>query len=233
MGSGSGTSPHFYELFFDSGVRSNYYPDTAMRAQCHSTIRFQQAQGIVRGSVGVLLLALWFPVANATAIPHPHPQPRQIVHIIEKLERMWQQAELTGNTATMATMLSEDYLGIYGDGTLATKAETISSFKDGTTKFSQIHTWDRKIRVFGSTAVVVSKAQVAGTHDGDSLTGLYRYTRVYHRHNGVWQIVSFEASATHPHRQGHGPKDGKDGPENGPVGPPTPAVARAPTAPRQ
>ena len=173
-----------------------------MRAQLYSTIRISEAKEIARGSVGILLLLLWIPAATATSIPHPHPQPRQIVHIIEKLERMWQQAELTANTATMATMLSEDYLGIDGDGTLATKAETIDSFKKGTTKFSHIHTWDRKIRVFGSTAVVVSKAQVTGEHDGESLTGLYRYTRVYHRHNGVWQIVSFEASASHPPKQG-------------------------------
>src|ERR1035437_10916579 len=100
-----------------------------MRAQCHSTIRSSEAQGIARGSVGILLLLLCFPAANATSLPHPHPQPRQVVHIIEKLERMWQQAQLTSNTATMTTMLSEDYLGIYGDGTLATKAETIDSFK--------------------------------------------------------------------------------------------------------
>ena len=177
-----------------------------MRAQLHFTIRTPEAKVIVRGSVGMLLLLLCIPVARAASLPHPHPQPRQIVHIIEKLERMWQQAELTANTGTMATMLSDDYLGIYGDGTLATKAETIDSFKSGTTRFSQIHTWDRKIRVFGSTAVVVSKAQVTGTHDSESLAGLYRYTRVYHRHNGVWQIVSFEASATHAHKQEHGPE---------------------------
>ncbi len=198
-----------------------------MRAQCHSTIRTPEAQGIARGSVGILLLLLWLPAANATSLPHPHPQPRQIVHIIEKLERMWQQAELTANTATMATMLSEDYLGIYGDGTLATKAETIDSFKKGTTKFSHIHTWDRKIRVFGSTAVVVSKAQVTGEHDGESLSGYYRYTRVYHRHNGVWQIVSFEASASHPPKQGH---DTAPGTESAPT-PATPAPV--PAAPPQ
>lgn len=172
-----------------------------MRAQFYSTIRFSEAQGLARGSVGILLLLLWLPAANATSIPHPHPQPRQIVHIIEKLEAMWQQAELTGNTTTMANMLAEDYLGIYGDGTLATKAETIDSFKNGTTKFSHIHTWDRKIRVYGSTAVVVSKAQVTGEHDGESLNGYYRYTRVYHRHDGVWRIVSFEASASHAPKQ--------------------------------
>jgi ketosteroid isomerase-like protein len=192
-----------------------------MRAQCHSTIRPSEAQSLARGSVGILLLLLWLPAANATSIPHPHPQPRQVVHIIEKLERMWQQAELTANTATMTTMLSDDYLGIYGDGTLATKAETIDSFKQGKTKFSHIHTWDRKIRVFGSTAVVVSKAQVTGEHDGESLNGYYRYTRVYHRHNGIWQIVSFEASASHPPKQGQtaGP-----GAESAPTTTPVPAA---------
>ena len=192
-----------------------------MRAQHNSTIRISEAQGIARNSVGILLLLLWLPAANATSIPHPHPQPRQIVHIIEKLESMWQQAELTGNTATMANMLAEDYLGIYGDGTLATKAETIDSFKNGTTKFSHIHTWDRKIRVYGSTAVVVSKAQVTGEHDGESLSGLYRYTRVYHRHNGVWQIVSFEASASHPPKPGQAAAPGKD---SAPTTTPVPAA---------
>jgi ketosteroid isomerase-like protein len=195
-----------------------------MRAQHNSTIRISEAQGIARNSLGVLLLLLWLPAANATSIPHPHPQPRQIVHIIEKLESMWQQAELTANTPTMANMLAEDYLGIYGDGTLATKAETIDSFKNGTTKFSHIHTWDRKIRVYGSTAVVVSKAQVAGEHDGQSLNGLYRYTRVYHRHNGVWQIVSFEASASHPPKPGQAAAPGTES---------APPTAPVPTAPPQ
>jgi ketosteroid isomerase-like protein len=190
-----------------------------MRVQRHSTIRSSEAQGIARGSVGILLLLLWLPAAQAASIPHPHPQPRQIVHIIEKLEDMWQQAELTGNTATMANMLSEDYLGIYGDGTLATKAETIASFKRSATKFSHIRTWDRKIRVYGSTAVVVSKAQVTGEHDGESLSGYYRYTRVYHRHNEVWRIVSFEASAIRPPKQDAG-QDPQSTPATAPVAPP-------------
>ncbi|MES2222576.1 MAG: nuclear transport factor 2 family protein [Acidobacteriota bacterium] len=195
-----------------------------MRAQRHSPIRVSEAYGVARGSLGIVLLLLWLPAVHAKSIPHPHPQPRQVVHIIEKLEQMWQQAELTGNTATMTTMLAEDYLGIYGDGTLATKAETIDSFKKGRTKFSHIHTWDRKIRVFGSTAVVVSKAQVAGEHDGESLNGDYRYTRVYHRRNRVWQIVSFEASASHSAGR---TDDGASGHSKTP----SPAVAPVPAGP--
>ena len=181
-----------------------------MRVQFHSPVRTPEAKAIARGGTGILLLLLCIPGAKGVSLPHPHPQPRQIVRIIEKLERMWQQASLTADTTRMETMLSNDYLGIYPDGTLATKAETIDSFRNGSTRFSQIHTWDRKIRVFGRTAVVTSKAQVVGTHDGENLNGLYRYTRVYHRDGRVWRIVSFEASAARPHKSGHG-----DRPETG------------------
>ncbi len=141
--------------------------------------------------------------ANAKSMPRPHHQPRQVVRIIERLEAQLRQAELDGNTIVMANMLSDDYLAIYGDGTLATKTETIAGFKSGSTHFTQVNTSDRKIRVFGTTAVVVSRAQVAGTNDGEDISGLYRYTRVYHRANGVWKIVSFEASTLHEHHHAH------------------------------
>lgn len=154
---------------------------------------------------GVVFIAVWIlcAPAGAKSIPHPHRQPRQVVHIIQKLELRLQQAELTGNTTVLASMLSDDYLGIYGDGTLATKPETLADFKNGNIHFTAIDTFDRKIRVFGSTAVVVSKARVTGTRDGEDIGGEYRYTRVYHRHDRVWKIVNFEASSVHEHKPAH------------------------------
>ena len=117
-----------------------------------------------------------------------------MVHIIERLEQRWQRAELESNTTIMSSMLADDYLGISANGRLSTKTETLDSFKTGSIHFSAMNTADRKIRVYGSTAVVVSRAQVTGSQQGQDLSGHYRYTRVYHRENGVWQIVSFEAS---------------------------------------
>ncbi len=115
-----------------------------------------------------------------------------------------QQAEIEANTTTIASMLSDDYLGIYSDGTLATKPETIASFKTGATHFTTINTSDRKIRIFGSsTAVVVSKAEVIGKIGGEQVNGHYRYTRVYHRANGAWKVVSFEASALREKPKAH------------------------------
>jgi hypothetical protein len=153
----------------------------------------------------MLVLGLAMRRASAKSIPHPHRQPREVVHTIERLESQWQRAELSANTAVMASMLSDDYLGIYGDGTLATKAETLAAVRSGKIHFSAVNVFDVKIRVFGTTAVVVSKAQVSGVKDGEDVSGLYRYTRVYHRINGVWKIVSFEASTVRHHHHAHRP----------------------------
>lgn len=170
-----------------------------MQAQLRSPAPTARQEAAIRASFWIVFLILCVPHAGAKTIPYPHRQPKQIVRIIEQLEQQWQQAELHANTAVIANMLSDDYLGIYGDGTLATKAETLAGLKDGSVRFTEIDTSDRKIRVYGTTAVVVSKAQVAGTIDGEDISGHYRYTRVYHRINGVWKIVSFEASTLHEH----------------------------------
>lgn len=186
------------EVSFDSGASANYHPGTDMKAQSapdHNRAAAPNHSTIMQLALFPVVLLLCAPLGISATMPRPHRQPKEVVHIIERLEQRWQQAELDANTSVMATMLSDDYLGIYSNGMLATKAETLANFKNGATRFTSLVTSDRKIRVFGSTAVVVSKAEVTGVNDGESVGGHYRYTRVYHRHNGVWKIVSFEASS--------------------------------------
>ncbi len=191
------------KISFDSDLRANYYPGTAMRTLTPPRTCLIAPQTAAHMGVWIVLAVLCAPGAGAKSIPRPHRQPRQVVRIIERLEEQWRQAELDANTTVMANMLSDDYLGIYSDGTLATKAETLAGFKSGAIHFTKMDTSDRKIRVFGTTAVVVSTAEVAGTNHGDQISGRYRYTRVYHRRNSVWKIVSFEASTLHEHRHSH------------------------------
>lgn len=172
-----------------------------MRAQSH--FRLSAGQIVARCLLAALILGPVSAVSGAS-IPHPHHrQPKQIVHEIETLEQQLQQAELNANTTAIANLLSDDYLGIDGDGSLVTKADTLVGFKDGSVHFTALNTSDRKIRVYGATVVVVSRAHVIGMHNGKSIDGHYRYTRVYHRSNGVWKVVSFEASRIHDRDHGH------------------------------
>ena len=69
------------------------------------------------------------------------------------------------------------------------------SLRSGRVHFKTLNISDRKVRFYGTTALVTSLAQVEGTAGEGSISGSFRYTRVYVRDaHGKWKIVSFEAS---------------------------------------
>jgi ketosteroid isomerase-like protein len=116
---------------------------------------------------------------------------------IEDLERQWQTAIMSNNTAVVSSLLGDSYIGIGPDGTIATKAEDLQSRASGQQQIANLDVEDRRIRIYGTTAVVTSKVKVRGMYSGQPLLGEYRYTRVWSLEQGRWQIVSFEANRVH------------------------------------
>ena len=116
-------------------------------------------------------------------------------HDIDQLEDEWREAILSANTKVMDSLLAPDYMGITANGTLQSRDETMQSLSSGRLHFSLLQVTDRKVRFYGSTAVVTSLANILATTPDGKLTGNYRYTHVYVRDpEGDWKIVSFEAS---------------------------------------
>jgi ketosteroid isomerase-like protein len=116
-------------------------------------------------------------------------------HEIDQLEENWRDAALKGNTTAMGALLADDYMAITAAGTLQTKEQALASLRSGRMHFTTLDLSDRKVRFYGTTAVVTSIAQVSGVTPEGDLSGSYRYTRVYVRDpQGKWKIVSFEAS---------------------------------------
>jgi ketosteroid isomerase-like protein len=125
----------------------------------------------------------------------PRAQRHEYRHEIEQLEEQWRTAMVKGNSAALETLLADDYTGITAKGAIQTKDQAIGNLKSGALQLSAITTSDRKVRVYGATAVVTSVAELTGSKDDQEVTGRYRYTRVYVRNpQGQWKIVSFEAS---------------------------------------
>lgn len=125
----------------------------------------------------------------------PHTQRHERRLEIDHLEEAWRNAVLKDDSTAMSALLSDDYIGITANGILQTKEDTLTGLRSGHTHITALEINDRKVRFYGSTALVTSSADVQGsTADGDA-TGSYRYTRVYVQDpQGVWKIVSFEAS---------------------------------------
>jgi ketosteroid isomerase-like protein len=125
----------------------------------------------------------------------PRGERHEVRHEIDRLEDHWRDALLNRNVSAMDSLLARDYMAITASGSLETKDETLSRLRTGAVHIKAIEVSDRKVRFYGSTALVTSRAEVTGTTPEGELSGSYRYTRVYVRDSaGVWRIVSFEAS---------------------------------------
>jgi len=135
----------------------------------------------------------------------PLAQKHESRHEIDQLEDEWRNAVLTSNTKEMESLLAEDYISITPSGTVQTKEETLESLRAGRVHISTLTITDRKVRFYGSTAVVTSLANIQATTADGHVEGSYRYTRVYARDvQGKWKIVSFEASRVRepgPHKR--------------------------------
>ena len=136
----------------------------------------------------------------------PRAQKHESRHEIDQMEELWRDAVLKGDTAKMASLLADDYMAISPSGTLQNKEQSLASLSSGRMHFSSLELSDRKVRFYGTTALVTSLAMVVGNTPEGDLVGSFRYTRVYVRDaKGTWKVVSFEASRVRPAGQ-HRPR---------------------------
>ena len=151
------------------------------------------AIGNRRLAAGFVLLFALGPAFSLNAMPRG--ERHEVRHEIDHLEDHWRDAILNRNVAAMDSLLASDYMAITANGTLQSKDETLANLRSGTLHIKSIEITDRKVRFYGATALVTSRAEVNGSTAEGDLTGSYRYTRVYVKDaSGVWRIVSFEAS---------------------------------------
>jgi ketosteroid isomerase-like protein len=126
-------------------------------------------------------------------------------HQIDRLEDAFRSALMTSNTKAMDGLLAEDYMAITPSGTLESREDTLENLRTGKVHFTTLDVSDRKVRFYGSTAVVTSQVTIQAVTPDGPVNGNYWYTRVYARSpQGQWKIVSFEASRVRepgPHKR--------------------------------
>jgi len=155
---------------------------------------------IRRMALGVLLapvLAVWTqtPAAQASKAGMPRTERHEVRHEIDQLEDKWRNAILKSDAAVLESLLADDYMAITPSGTLQTKQESLNYVRSGRVHFTTFDITDRKVRFYGTTALVTSVATILGTNAEGPISGSFRYTRVYVRDGkGAWKVVSFEAN---------------------------------------
>ena len=145
----------------------------------------------------VLLLSL----INATLPSRASTRHPQVASEIEALERAWSAAFLKHDTATIARILADDYVGIDGRGVVSDKSDEIDEAKrpatgappGGYIVLSEDLS-DVRVRLYGDAAVLNATNTARIEDQGEKTTVRYRRTTVYVKRKGKRQCVTFHGS---------------------------------------
>ena len=114
------------------------------------------------------------------------------------LEAEWNTAHVQGDAATLARIFADDLVVVVPGMRPLTKMDSLGMFKVGGMKFDRYESSDTQSRVYGDTAIVTGRIRRTRTITGRTMEDDWRFTKVYLRRAGGWQVVSFHASNVAP-----------------------------------
>lgn len=115
-----------------------------------------------------------------------------VVAEIKSLENARLAAGLRKDVQAVSARTAEDYLQIDSDGRVLNKAATLERIKSSFARLTANPIDDVEVRVYGDTAVLTARARPQGVLDGKEFRDALRYTRIYVKRDGQWQVVLFQ-----------------------------------------
>jgi ketosteroid isomerase-like protein len=113
---------------------------------------------------------------------------------VQSLERENREASVKGDHAFFNALAVSNFMAIDPQGKLSTKADVLKSRQRHEMKYDSIEVDNEQVRVYGNAAIVTGTSSVKGHHLGSDSSGQYRYTRVYVKVQGEWQIASSQST---------------------------------------
>jgi hypothetical protein len=113
---------------------------------------------------------------------------------IGRLEMQRFEAMKAADVATLDRILSPDLTYTHSTAKVETKKEFIEGVKAGTLKYKVIAPDDTRVRVYGSTAVGTGRCRFEVESAGQELKVSVRFTDVYVKRDGAWQLVAWQST---------------------------------------
>ncbi len=104
------------------------------------------------------------------------------------------QAQLKADTSYFEKHYADDATIVHSNGKLYTKAEEIAELKSGSLKYESNEVRERKIHVYGDTAVVNLLVSFKGALSGKPSSADLRRTVVWAKQKGNWKIVAYQVT---------------------------------------
>ena len=138
-----------------------------------------------------ILIFTTFSIALAQERSSRRNQNGSVEQVIRQLDRERIQAQIDADAVALNRIYAVDFIGIGPSGTVRTKTQVISDFTSGDLKFQSITTDDVRVRIYGNTtAVETGRSTMIGQDKGKAVPRDNRFTRVWIKQVGRWQLVA-------------------------------------------
>jgi len=114
--------------------------------------------------------------------------------ILIRLERGWNEAFYKKNVGFIATLLADEFVATYDDGTRGDKAKELALAKEFNQQIESAVQDDFIVKVYRDTAVVWFTLNIVGIRQGQRAPLTLQYTDVWVFRDGRWQCVSSQST---------------------------------------
>ena len=111
-----------------------------------------------------------------------------------ELEQKWDAAFRSRDVKLIETLLADEFVVTYEDGTRGDKAKELSLAADFNQQIDSSKQDEFIVKVYGNTAVVWFTLHLLGPVQGKPVAITYRYIDVWVNRDGVWKCVASQST---------------------------------------
>lgn len=113
---------------------------------------------------------------------------------VKEIEKQFNDARAQADVAALDHLLAEGWTITHGNGSTDTKARYLADLRSGARKFEYVRDEELSVRLYGDTAVAAGFSDSKVQYKGQPQGGPLRFTRVYVKRDGRWQMIVSHAT---------------------------------------
>jgi ketosteroid isomerase-like protein len=118
--------------------------------------------------------------------------------VLIRRERSWNEAVYRRDVALIESMLADEFMATYDDGSRGDKARELALVAEFNQQVESATQDEFTVKVYGDAAVVWFTLRLVGTKQGQRTELTLRYTDVWVMRDGRWLCVSTQSTRVNP-----------------------------------
>jgi ketosteroid isomerase-like protein len=146
------------------------------------------------GCAPVLAAPSQGPAAAATAQAAPAGADAAAAALVRALEVTRLERLVAGDYDGLADLLADDLVYTHSNARVDTKESYLAPLRAGTTRYVEYDPSELTVRVHGTTAILVGRAQMRALVSGEERRNDLRFTNVWLFRDGRWRMVAWQST---------------------------------------